>query len=97
MFDHPVPSSVSLAEMGLSRVAYLTGKEIKAKLYRQPFQSDFYNISVMLNNGLFHIIESGKFISWDLLPVNSIQVFGEHETDCFMGTCRPLNSCRYLI
>lgn len=90
-FDHPYPSSVSMAEMGLIRAAFLTGKNMQTKQYRKPFQSDFYNISVMINNGLFHIIESGKLISWKLLPANSIQVRGEHETDCFMGTCRTLN------
>jgi len=90
-FDHPVPSSVSLAEMGLTRVALLTGKEKPSKHYRQPFQSDFYNLTAMVNNGLFHIFESQKFIPWSLLPVNSIQVRGEHETDCYMGTCRAFN------
>jgi len=90
-FDHPVPSSVSMAEMALTRAAFLTRKEVQKKQYRKPFQSDFYNVSVMMNNGLFHIFESGKLISWSLLPVNSIQVHGDHETDCFMGTCRPIN------
>jgi len=89
-FDLPVPASVCLAEMGLTRVALQTGKELPLKVYRQPFHSDFYNITVMLNNGQFHIYECGKFIPWSLLPVNSIQVRGEHETDCYMGTCRPL-------
>jgi uncharacterized protein YyaL (SSP411 family) len=89
-FDHPIPSSVSLAVMGLGRVAYLTGKEIKSVEYRQPFQSDFYNIAVMMYNGLFHIYTSIEFITWNLLPVNSVQVRGAHEQDCYMGTCSPL-------
>lgn len=90
-FDHPVPSSVSLAELGLTRVALLTGKEICSKEYRQPFQSDFYNLTVMVNNGQFHIFTSRKFIPWSLLPANAIQLRREHETDCYMGTCRPLS------
>jgi len=40
-FDHPFPSTVSLAEMGLSRAAILSGTDISLKEYRQPFQSDF--------------------------------------------------------
>jgi hypothetical protein len=91
-FDYPIPSSVSLAVMGLGRVAYLTGKEIKSVEYRQPFQSDFYNISVMMYNGLFHIYTSVEFISWNLLPVNSVQVRGAHEQDCYLGTCSPLST-----
>jgi len=88
--DHPVPSSVSLAEFGLTRASLLTGKEVEPKEYREPFTSDFYNITAMLNNGLFHLFESEKLLSWSLLPVNSIKVRGNHDTDCFMGTCSPM-------
>ena len=93
--DHPVPSSVSLAEMGLTRVAFLRGKEYHSKEYREPFKSDFYNITAMMNNGLFHIFESENVLPWDLIPVNSITIKGKHETDCYMGTCRSLEK-RYL-
>jgi hypothetical protein len=88
--DHPIPSTVSLAESGLTRAALLTGGELPLKQYREPFKSDFYNIVVMMNNGLFHVIESEREIPWSLLPVNSIRIRGKHETDCFMGACRPL-------
>jgi hypothetical protein len=88
--DHPVPSSVSLAEMGLTRVALLTGKEVSFKDFREPFISDFYNITAMINNGMFHLIESARNLSWNNLPVNSIKMYGPHETDCFMGACHPL-------
>jgi hypothetical protein len=88
--DHPIPSTVSLTESGLTRAALLTGGELPLKQYREPFKSDFYNIVVMMNNGLFHVIESEREIPWSLLPVNSIRIRGKHETDCFMGACRPL-------
>jgi uncharacterized protein YyaL (SSP411 family) len=90
--DHPVPSSVSLAELGLTRSALLTGKILPLKQYREPFKSDFYNIVAMMNNGLFHLFESTKVLSWKLLPVNSLRIKGTHETDCFMGVCRPLDT-----
>jgi len=90
-FDHPVPSSISLAEMGLIRSSLLNGQEISSMDYRQPFQSDFYNITAMLNNGLFHVYTSKKFISWNILPVNSVQLRGETEQDCYMGACRIIN------
>lgn len=89
-FDHPVPSGISLAEMGLTYVSVISGKEIAGREYLQPFQSDFYNINVMMNNGFFHIITSKKLIPWNELPANSFQIRGEHETDCYMGTCSPL-------
>ncbi len=88
--DHPVPSSVSLAEMGTTRAALLAGHEVRFKAFREPFISDFYNITAMMNNGMFHLIESAKNLTWEELPVNSIKIRGTNETDCFMGACRPL-------
>jgi len=89
-FDHPVPSSVSLAEIGLTRVAILSSEDTKPVDYRRPFQSDFYNINALLNNGLFHVFTSGRFIPWDTIPVNSVQLRGDVESDCYMGTCKML-------
>jgi uncharacterized protein YyaL (SSP411 family) len=91
-FDHPVPAGVSVAEMGLARFAVLGGKENPVIEYRQPFQSDFHNLGAMINNGLFHIFTTREFVPWNSLPVNSIQVRGEPETDCYMGTCSRLES-----
>ena len=93
--DHPVPSSVSLAEMGLTRVHLMAGHAIPSKQYREPFKSDFYNISVMVNNGLFHLFESEKPIPWNLLPANSIKIKGNHNTECYLGACSPLEK-RYF-
>jgi len=89
-FDHPVPSSVSLAEMGLTRAAILSSEETKSVDYRRPFQSDFYNINALVNNGLFHVFTSQRLIPWDNIPVNSVQLRGDVESDCYMGTCRML-------
>jgi uncharacterized protein YyaL (SSP411 family) len=91
-FDHPFPSGVSLAEMGLARAAILTGEDIPGAEYRQPFQSDFYNIAVMLKAGSFHIFTSAENLPWDQLPANSMQIRGKHEQDCYMGTCSPLDA-----
>jgi hypothetical protein len=86
-FDHPVPSGVSMAEFGLARVNLLTGKDTITTDYRQPFQSDFYNISAMIKNGLFHVITSPSPIAWTKVPVNSIQLKGSILQDCYMGVC----------
>jgi hypothetical protein len=87
-FDHPVPSGVSLVVMGLSRVTILSGIDVKPTEYRQAHQSDFYNVNVLIRNGLFHVFTSNQQIPWDLIPANSILKRGEPETDCYMGTCR---------
>jgi len=87
-FDHPVPSSVSLAAMGLTRVALLAGKETETKSYRAPYQADFFNITAMMTNGLFHVITSTSAVAWSQLSANSLQVRGETESDCYRGTCR---------
>jgi hypothetical protein len=89
-FDHPIPSSVSLAEMGRTRVALLTGKETKFKSYRASYQADFFNITVMMNNGLFHVISSKSAVAWSELSPNTLQTRGETQTDCYRGTCRVL-------
>ncbi|MGE5420755.1 MAG: thioredoxin domain-containing protein [Chloroflexota bacterium] len=90
-FDHPVPSSVSLAEAALTRYNLLREKEVEQREYLQPFQSDFYNLDVMVRNGLFHVYTSADVLDWSKLPVNSIQTRGAHEQDCYMGVCRPLD------
>jgi len=89
-FDHPIPSSISLAEMGLARVDLLEGRSVPQKIYRQPFQVDFYNLSVMLCNGNFHLFTTKKFLDWGKIPPNSLQRRGEIETDCYRGVCRPV-------
>ncbi|HEX7501890.1 MAG TPA: DUF255 domain-containing protein, partial [Acidobacteriota bacterium] len=89
-FDHPVPSSVSLAELGLARAAVLGGALPKRLEYRRPHQSDFFNVAVLFSQGLFHQVHSKNGIAWPRLPANSIQVRGEPEMDCYMSQCRPL-------
>jgi uncharacterized protein YyaL (SSP411 family) len=86
-FDHPVPSGVSMAEFGLTRVALISGKEIQLREYIQPFQSDFYNLTSMMGNGLFHVITSPQSVPWNLMPVNSVRVRGNILQDCYRGTC----------
>jgi len=89
-FDHPIPSSASLAEMGLTRSAFLNGKDFSTEVYRQPFHADFFNLVAMLRNGLFHLFTTKKVVSWNKLPPNSLQMRGEPEIDCYRGVCRPV-------
>lgn len=89
-FDHPVPSSVSLAEWGITRYSYLTNRHVEPSEFREPFMADFYNIASMLKSGFFHVYTTNEFIPWDLIPINSLQLRGTHEQDCYMGVCRPV-------
>jgi hypothetical protein len=88
-FDHPVPSSVALAVIGLGRAAVLDGSQPERLEYRQPQQSDFFNVAAMFSRGLFHQVHSKDGIAWNRLPANSIQARGEPEADCYLGRCRP--------
>lgn len=87
-FDHPVPSAVSLAETALTRVALLTGGDVTPALWRRPYQSDFYNINVLLTEDLFYLYTTREPLPWSSIPANSIQRRGEPETVCYGKTCR---------
>jgi uncharacterized protein YyaL (SSP411 family) len=89
-FDHPAPSAVSLAETALTRVALLTGSEVTPAIWRRPYQSDFYNINVLLSEDLFHLYTTREPLPWNEIPVNSLQKRGEPETVCHNRTCRAL-------
>jgi hypothetical protein len=87
-FDHPVPSAVSLAETALTRVALLTGADLTPAIYRRPYQSDFYNINVLLTEDLFYLYTTRDLLPWSSIPVNSLQRRGEPETVCYDKVCR---------
>jgi uncharacterized protein YyaL (SSP411 family) len=89
-FDHPIPSSVALAEMGLARAAVLNNDPPARLEYLPPHQSDFFNVAAMFSRGLFHQVHSKSGIAWTRLPANAIQLRGEPEADCYLGQCRPL-------
>ncbi len=87
-FDHPVPSAVSLAETALTRLALLTGADLTPAIYRRPYQSDFYNINVLLTEDLFYLYTTRDLLPWSSIPVNSLQRRGEPETVCYDKVCR---------
>jgi len=90
-FDHPVPSAVSLEEMALTRVALLTGGDLAQAVWRRPYQSDFYNINVLLTEDLFHLYTTKEPMPWSAIPVNSLQKRGDPESVCHNRTCRPFS------
>ena len=90
-FDHPVPSAVSLAETALTRAALLTGGNVITAVWRRPYQSDFYNINVLLTEDLFHLYTTKESLPWSAIPVNSLQKRGEPESVCHKKTCTPFS------
>ena len=87
--DHPIPSSASLAETSLIRAAFQIGRDVFPKAYVQPYQADFFNIGVMISNGLFHVITRESPKPWRDVPPNSIQLSGRPASDCYRGICTP--------
>ena len=90
-FDQPIPSSVSLAELALTRTQILQGKNYLEKTdFQSPLNHDFLNINSLIRNGLFHVFESPKKLDWENLPLNSIQFEGKNPAECYKGTCKPI-------
>jgi uncharacterized protein YyaL (SSP411 family) len=87
-FDHPTPSSVSLAELACLRGDILKGQDYTAKAYRTPLNHDFFNVMSLLANGSFHVIGAPANLPWDRLPVNSLQKRSAQFSDCYRGACR---------
>ncbi len=80
-YDHPTPSSVSLAEFALLRTNIILGKEYRHSSgnYTSALSHDFFNLQTFFRNGNFHIFYTSKNIPWQQLPMNSMQVFGNGE------------------
>lgn len=97
MFDHPTPSSVSLAEYAILRTKIFLGKEFMPNEYKEPLNYDFFNISVFVKNGNFHIIETPEKIDWKKLPLNCIQLRSKTIKDCFNTVCKQFKSIDEMI
>ena len=97
LFDHPTPSSVSLAEYALLRTKILLAEEFMPLKYKAPLQYDFFNLYVFVSNGNFHIIDSPEKIRWDTLPLNCIQRRSKTITDCFSRSCTEFKNVQELV
>ena len=90
-FDHPLPSSVGLAELALARVNVLSGGDyLGEKKFKKATNHDFYNISAMLAKGLVHVISGPDRPDWRDVPLASIYRKAREATLCYRGACRPL-------
>ncbi len=87
-YDYSVPSSISLAELALLRADILTGKQYSEGEFKAALSHDFFNISTLVRNGFFHVIENPSKIGWDKIFPNSIQRKAEKPKECYKGICR---------
>jgi len=86
-YDHPIPSSISMAEFALLRASVLLGRERPKIEYGTALESDFRNIAAFYAKGNWHEIGAEHKISWKYLPLNSIQRRTSKVMDCFGGKC----------
>lgn len=90
-YDHPTPSSVSLAEFAVFRAEVILGKEYEAGSYKASLAHDFHNLHVFLSNGKYHIIHSPNKIPWEKLPLNCMQLQGDKVEECYNGLCKEFS------
>lgn len=90
-YDHPTPSSISLATYALARAEFLLGKEESTSSehisYKPALAYDFFNLATLFSKGKFHMIYAPSPISWSKLSLHSIQAFGKRSQDCYQGKC----------
>lgn len=97
-FDHPTPSSISLAEEALRRSSLILGEvDEKSLKYKMPLSSDFYNMVVFYKLGNFHEIHSKESLNYSDLPVNSIALRGDEYQDCYKMECRRFENQNILL
>lgn len=89
-FDHPAPSSTSLAEMAILRTSILMNEKFSSINYKTPFSNDFYNLSAFISEGHWHLIHTPEKLPWNKLSLNSIQVFLKEFSDCYEEKCSPV-------
>ncbi len=89
-YDHPLPSSISVADFALARYAMLTHSTWAQTEPGQALARDFWNISAMARSGLFYVIESAEPPQrFARLPLNAIRTPATGRTRyCFAGVCR---------
>ena len=98
LFDHPIPSPVSLAEFARFRARRILEIQKETTLSLQPpHQRDFYNSVVLFAKGNLHEIHAPKTLDWNQLPLNSMQIRGTRYQDCFRFKCKEFKTQQALI
>jgi uncharacterized protein YyaL (SSP411 family) len=87
-YDHPTPSSVSLAEMAILRASIILGLDYKELTYKDSLNYDYHNLAVLVSQGIFYQVFSLDKIKWNKFPINTIQIIENHYKSCYKGSCR---------
>lgn len=96
-YDHPIPSSVSMAEFGILRSKLLFKEDYTDSEYKDPLSFDFFNLVALISQGNTHVVTSPEKIDWDKLPLNTIQVKDDEISDCYERKCIKYDSINELI
>ena len=97
-YDQPIPSSVSLAEYALLRTKILLHQPYElSNNYKEPLSFDAANLSIFVQEGNMHIIDTPEKIAWNKLPLNCIQRQAKVVQDCYQGACRSFSSIAQLL
>ena len=97
MFDHPTPSSKSLAEMAIFRSNIILEKEVINLKYQSFLESDFHNLTVFYSKGKFHDLHLLEKIEHKYLPINSLIKKGKKYLDCKDFMCNEYKNKADLI
>ena len=73
--------------MALLRAKIILKEEYMPVEYRHPLECDFYNLMAFITQGNTHVIHTPKLISWNKLPLDSIQIPDKIIMDCYDKKC----------
>ena len=97
MFDHPTPSSKSLAEMAIFRSNIILEQEAIELDYQSFLESDFHNLTAFYSKGKFHDLHFLEKIEHKDLPINSLIRKGKKYLNCKEFTCNEYKNKADLI
>lgn len=95
--DHPIPSSVSLAECASLFAKIILNQNYGQEQYAEPLARDFFNVMAFVKNGNWHEIHTPQKIEWKELPFNSIQIPSEKIQDCYNKKCLEFANIKKLL
>jgi len=96
-FDYMLPTSSSIAQLALLRAQILNNQSMQAQPFKSPLQCDFLNISTLISNGIFNIIDTPQKIDWHHLPLNTIQRRGSTIKNYFGGESKEYQTIDALL
>ena len=88
-YDHPTPSSSALAARALLEAAIILHEPYMPRGFGAAHENDFANLTALLQNGEFYVVETPRPIDETGAPINLFQFPGTPLTTCYHGACTP--------